>query len=84
MKISPIQYNISAYQLPSNHKRQASPAFSGYIPVTTRKNSLADMEFDMIAETIRSQNLKNQMDARLAGLKNKFRNLCASDTKISQ
>ncbi len=77
MKISPINMgitpasNISSTALHHNN--------SDYIPTTQRKNSLADMEFNIIADTIRCQNLKNQMNVRLMNLRHRLNNCMAQD-----
>lgn len=63
MRISSINSGIT-----SADKTVVSDANS-YIPTTIRRNSLADMEFNIIADTIRCQNLKNQMNVRLMNLK---------------
>ena len=62
MNISPISINIGSVD-------KAAADARNYIPTTVRHNSLADMEFNIIAETIRCQNLKNQMNVRLMNLR---------------
>lgn len=63
MNISPINLNISGAD------KAISTDAKNYIPTTVRTNSLADMEFSIIADTIRCQNLKNQMNVRLINLR---------------
>ena len=61
MKISPIRFGLNNYNKTSLN--------ADSVKLTQRKNSLADMEFDIIQDTIRSQNLRNQMNIRLMNLK---------------
>lgn len=74
MKISPINYNL-------NHVDKATNAdnTNALVPTTVRHNSLADMEFNIIADTIRSQNLKNQMNVRLMNLKRSLNSCMAQN-----
>ncbi len=81
MKISPVSFGISAK--PAVRNMPKAQAHSEYIPTTQRKNSLADMEFNIIADTIRCQNLKNQMNVRLMNLKRQLNN-CAVQNLYSQ
>ena len=60
MKISPISYSLNI---------DKTSVTNAYLPSTTRHNSLSDMDFNIIADTIRCQNLKNQMTVRLMNLK---------------
>ena len=62
MKIQSISFGI--FPTP---KKQLKPTDS--VKLTQRQNSLADMEFNIIKDTIRCQNLKNQMNVRLMNLK---------------
>ena len=62
---------LPAYFNPAAEKSSASPQ---YIPATSRRNPLADMEFNIIADTIRCQNLKKQMSIRLMNLKRSLNN----------
>ncbi|MCD7739795.1 MAG: hypothetical protein LUH11_00395 [Candidatus Gastranaerophilales bacterium] len=39
-----------------------------FIPTTVRHNSLSDMDFNIIADTIKYQTLINQMNVRLLNL----------------
>ena len=64
MKISPVSYNNINHIERTNVAEELTVA-----PTTVRRNSLADMEFNIVADTIRSQNLKNQMNVRLMNLK---------------
>ena len=71
MRISPTSYGIS-----STDRALVTDA-KAYIPTTIRHNSLADMEFNIIADTIRCQNLKNQMNVRLMNLRKNLNNCMA-------
>lgn len=75
MIINPI--GISIKQLDKN-----STGDKDFTPVTKRYNSLQDIEFDIIADKIRCQNLRNQMDIRLTQLKKKL-NRCAAQNLYS-
>ena len=72
MRISPISFGINY-----NDRIVTSSEEKDYVPTTVRHNSLADLEFDIIADTIRSQNLKNQMNVRLMNLKRNLNNCMA-------
>lgn len=61
MRIAPINASISHLE--------KSTLTNDFIPTTSRHNSLSDMDFNIIADTIRCQNLKNQMNVRLMNLK---------------
>lgn len=61
MNISPISFNYNYMD------RQGTP--KDFVLTPVRYNTLHDLEFDIIADTIRSKNLKNQMNSRLAQLK---------------
>ena len=71
MRILPIQYGFSSIE-------KASSA-NGYVPTTSRHNSLSDMDFNIIADTIRCQNLKNQMNVRLMNLKRNLNSCIAQN-----
>lgn len=60
MKISPIGQSSPKYEKASS---------SDLIHTTVRHNSLSDMDFNIIADAIRCQNLKNQMNVRLMNLR---------------
>ncbi|MBQ3640629.1 hypothetical protein II906_01665 [bacterium] len=80
MRISPINFrtnNVSA-------KRSYTAKQADDIHTTSRQNSLSDMEFNIIADTIRSQNLKNQMDVRLMNLKRQISSQAAADSYHQQ
>ena len=79
MRISPIQFGITGQSASAFKKPVAEKSASVFIPVTSRKNSLADMEFNIIADTIRCQNLKNQMNIRLMNLKKNLNGGLAKD-----
>ncbi len=61
MRILPIKIGFNGIEKASSD--------NGYVPATIRHNSLSDMDFNIIADTIRCQNLKNQMNVRLMNLK---------------
>ncbi len=71
MRIAPIN-------LWMNNFEKASSA-NGYVPATSRHNSLSDMDFNIIADTIRCQNLKNQMNVRLMSLKRSLNSCMAQN-----
>ena len=78
MRIQPVSFGI-------NHTdRTASQDMRSYVPTTVRHNSLADMEFNIIADTIRSQNLRNQMNVRLMNLKRNLNSCLAQDAYNQQ
>ncbi len=77
MKVSPISFGISPKTTIQSVPKEQSQ--SEYIPTTQRKNSLADMEFNIIADTIRCQNLKNQMNVRLMNLRRRLNNCMAQN-----
>ena len=64
MKNKPIKFGI-------NHIEKADE-LNEYIPLTLRHNNLSDIDFDIIADTIKCQNLKNQMNVRLIKLKKRL------------
>ena len=71
MRISPISMGL-------NHLEQPSFA-NDFVPRTVRHNSLSDMDFNIIADTIRCQNLKNQMNVRLMNLKRSLNSCMAQN-----
>ncbi len=73
MRVSPIRFGIN-YQ-----ERTPQQESENIIPTTVRHNSLSDMEFNIIADTIRCQNLKNQMNVRLMNLRRNLNNCMAQD-----
>ena len=48
-----------------------------YIPMTLRKNSLADLDLNFIQNTINTQNLENNMNMKIMGLRNNFKAIMA-------
>ena len=72
MKISPISFGLN-----STTRNTISGEISDFVPTTVRRNSLSDMEFNIIADTIRCQNLKNQMNVRLMNLRKSLNNYMA-------
>ena len=67
MRITSINMGLNRLEKPT--------VANDFVPTTVRYNSLSDMDFNIIADTIRCQNLKNQMNVRLMNLK---RNLNSS------
>lgn len=66
MKISPINFKM-------NHNDKQCSA-KDFTPSPVRYNSLQDLEFDIIADKIKSENLKNQMNLKLSQLKKNINN----------
>ncbi len=66
MKISSINFG-------TNSAEKACFAMD-FIPTTLRHNSLSDIDFNIISDKIKCQNLKNQMRVRLLNLKQSFSN----------
>lgn len=62
MKITPITFRM-------NYNDQTKSNARDFVPMPVRYNSLRDIEFDIISDKIRSENLKNQMALKLAQLK---------------
>ena len=77
MRISPINFGIS------HTERNSVSNTADFVPTTVRYNSLADMEFNIIADTIRCQNLKNQMNVRLMNLRRNL-NSCMAQKLYNQ
>lgn len=73
MRINPITFGIT------QHEKVNSFKSLDFVPTTVRHNSLSDMDFNIIADTIRCQNLKNQMNVRLMNLKRNLDNCMAKD-----
>jgi riboflavin synthase alpha subunit len=71
MKISPINFGLRQVEKNSISK--------DYVPTTVRHNALSDMDFNIIADTIRCQNLKNQMNVRLMNLRRNLNSCMAQD-----
>ena len=78
MKISPISFGLNN-NLIEVTERNTTVANSDIVPTTVRHNSLSDMEFNIIADTIRCQNLKNQMNVRLMNLRRNLNNCMVQD-----
>lgn len=71
MRITPKHYQIN---FGDNH----TPARE-FNPTLVRYNRLHDLEFDIIADKIRSENLKNQMNLKLSQLKRNINNFINRD-----
>ena len=71
MRISPINFGINNIEKPA--------ASNDFVPKTVRRNSLSDMDFNIIADTIRCQNLKNQMNVRLMNLRRSLNSCMAQN-----
>lgn len=78
MKISPISFGLNNNLIDCT-ERNTTVANSDIVPTTVRHNSLSDMEFNIIADTIRCQNLKNQMNVRLMNLRRNLNNCMVQD-----
>ena len=77
------EMRISSVGKGFNNTERAVP-FNGCLPATYRHNSLSDMDFNIIADTIRCQNLKNQMNVRLMNLKRNLGNYNSSGDVFQQ
>ena len=71
MRISPITAGL-------NRLEKATIA-NDFVPTTVRHNSLSDMDFNIITDTIRCQNLKNQMNVRLMNLRRSLNSCMAQN-----
>ncbi len=71
MKISPINFSLYPTDKTNNPNE--------FIHTTVRHNSLSDMDFNIIADTIRCQNLKNQMNVRLMNLRRSLNSCMAQN-----
>ena len=76
MRINPVNFNPIAMEPMSTGVRE-------FTPVTQRYNALQDIEFDIISDKIRCQNLKNQMEVRLTQLKKTLNNSLVRDLYMS-
>jgi len=77
MRINPL--SISSI----NYEPMVNASEREFTPVTMRYNSLQDIEFDIISDKIKSQNLKNNMDVRLSQLKKTLNKCLAKDLYMS-
>ena len=71
MKVSPINFSLNQAEKANNS--------NDFIHTTVRHNSLSDMDFNIIADTIRCQNLKNQMNVRLMNLRRSLNSCMAQN-----
>ncbi len=71
MKVSPINFSL--------HQSEKANCSNDFIRTTVRHNSLSDMDFNIIADTIRCQNLKNQMNVRLMNLRRSLNSCMAQN-----
>lgn len=76
MRINPVSFNSINIEPMSSGVRE-------FTPVTRRYNALQDIEFDIISDKIKCQNLKNQMDVRLSQLKKTLNNSLVRDLYMS-
>lgn len=72
MKVSPISFGV-------NKVERAVSSAKDFLQTTVRHNSLSDMDFNIITDTIKCQNLKNQMNVRLMNLKRNLSNCMAQN-----
>jgi len=75
MRINPVSFNPITMEHSAGVKE--------FTPVTQRYNALQDIEFDIISDKIRCQNLKNQMEVRLTQLKKTLNNSLVRDLYMS-
>ena len=74
MRISKIDYSLGQtgkypkVNFEANQSNKSCVA-KDYVPTTVRHNSLSDIDFNIVADTIRCQNLQNQMNVRLMTLR---------------
>ncbi len=73
MKISPISFGMG------QSDKKLTVEHDNAVPTTARHNSLSDMEFNIIADAIRCQNLKSQMNVRLSNLRRNLNNCMAKN-----
>lgn len=73
MRISPISFGMNYTE------KSVQQDAESFVPTTVRHNALSDMEFNIITDTIRCQNLKNQMNVRLMNLKRNLNSCMAQD-----
>lgn len=66
MRVHPIRITLN------KSDKFAQP--KDFVPTWTRYNNLHDIEFDIIADKIRAENLKNQMNLKLAQIKKSINN----------
>lgn len=76
MRINPVSFN-------SINIDHTTTGVKEFTPVTRRYNALQDIEFDIISDKIKCQNLKNQMDVRLSQLKKTLNNSLVKDFYMS-
>ncbi len=76
MRINPVSFN-------SINMEHLSSGVNEFTPVTRRYNAVQDIEFDIISDKIKCQNLKNQMDVRLSQLKKTLNNSLVRDLYLS-
>ncbi|MBR6164093.1 hypothetical protein IKQ26_09450 [bacterium] len=77
MRINPLSFSSI------NVEPMVNAGVKDFTPVTMRYNSLQDIEFDIISDKIKSQNLKNNMDVRLTQLKKTLNKCLAKDLYMS-
>lgn len=77
MRISPVNLGYNTLD------KSSVAETTNFVPTTVRHNSLADMEFNIIADKIRCQNLQNQMNVRLMNLKRNL-NSCMAQNLYKQ
>lgn len=86
MKISPINFGTNSANIgfsaniSEDMEKNHIISNEEFVPSTVRYNPLSDMEFSIIADTIRSQNLRNQMNVRLMHLRRNLNRFMAQDT----
>lgn len=78
MKINPVSFGNNTFNISNSNDSIDN------IKTTSRKNSLADMEFSIISDAIRCQNLKNQMNVRIMNLKRNLNSCMAQNLYNNQ
>ena len=73
MRITPRNYQVN---FGNNHN-----SIKDFTPSPVRYNRLRDIEFDIIADKIRSENLKNQMNLKLSQLKKNINSFINGDNQ---
>ncbi len=73
MRISKVDSTVGIYNSSkvnfSSNRNDISCVAKDFVPTTVRRNSLSDIDFNIVADTIRCQNLQNQMNVRLMNLR---------------
>ena len=85
MKISKVDFtnstvgSIKNIKFGTNIVSDNSCVAKDFVPTTTRHNSLSDIDFNIVADAIRCQNLQNQMNVRLTNLRRTLNSCVANN-----